>query len=167
MKTSTKWPYGLPILTLSYEGKQSNRARNMIGSPWTTRIRMILKVTLQKKVNSHFLESLQKQPYADVQFKIGVLKNFPIFTGKHPRCNLLSNENTGLQTCSSIIYPKQEFFCEYWEIFKKTYFEEHLERLFLKVSLERFPTSTNNILGSEQDVLSKTKQKIPFYNWGR
>ena len=52
-------------------------------------------------------------------------------------------------------------FCEHWEIFKSTYFEVHLwstcERLLLRVSLELFPTWTNNT-GSEEVVFSKIKQ---------
>ena len=137
----------------------------MTGSPGTTKIRMVWKATLQKKVlNSHFLKSLQKQPYADVQFKIGVLKNFPIFTGKHLCWNLLCNENTGLQAYSSIKKRLQHrsFFANIEKFLRTPILKNICERLFLRVSLERFPTSTTNILGSKQDVLSKRKQKIPF-----
>ena len=47
-----------------------------------------------------------------------VLKNFAIFTGKHLCCSLFLLK---LQT------PTQVFSCEYCEIFKNTYFEEHLQ----------------------------------------
>ena len=37
------------------------------------------------------------------------------------------NKNAGLQTCSFIKETlTQEFSCEYWEILKNNYFEEHL-----------------------------------------
>ena len=52
---------------------------------------------------------------------------------------------------------KADVFCEHWEIFKNTYFEEHCARLLLKFSLELFPIWVNNI-GSEEDVFSKIKQ---------
>ena len=49
-------------------------------------------------------------------------------------------------------------FCEHWEIFKNTYILKSIcERLLLRVSLELFPTWTNNV-GSEEDIFSKTKQ---------
>ena len=47
-------------------------------------------------------------------FKIGTLKNFAIFTGKHLWW-ICYKEN-----------PTQVFSCEYSKIFKNTYFEEHL-----------------------------------------
>ena len=91
--------------------------------------------------------------------KIAVLKNFAIFTGNtcvgisflikiqvfRPPALLKRDSNTG-------------GFCEHWEIFKNTYILKSIcERLLLRVSLELFPTWTNNI-GSEVDVFSKIKQ---------
>ena len=61
-------------------------------------------------------------------FKIGVLKNFAILTGKH--------------LCWSLLYIKlhawrcfltQVLSCEYCEIFKNTYFEEQLRWLILAI----------------------------------
>ena len=46
-------------------------------------------------------------------FKIGVLKNFAIFKGKHVWWIYLKENRT------------QVVFCEYCKIFKNTYFEEH------------------------------------------
>ena len=91
--------------------------------------------------------------------KIAVLKNFAIFTGNtcvgisflikiqvfRPPALLKRDSNTG-------------GFCEHWETFKNTYILKSIcERLLLRVSLELFPTWTNNI-GSEEDVFSKIKQ---------
>ena len=91
--------------------------------------------------------------------KIAVLKNFAIFTGNtcvgisflikiqvfRPPALLKRDSNTG-------------GFCEHWETFKNTYILKSIcERLLLRVSLELFPTWTNNV-GSEEDVFSKTKQ---------
>ena len=56
---------------------------------------------------------LDKQP-RESSFNNGVLKEFPIFT-------------CGLQACNFVKEtPAQVFSCEYCEIFKSTYFEEHL-----------------------------------------
>ena len=56
---------------------------------------------------------LDKQP-RESSFNNGVLKKFPIFT-------------CGLQACNFVKEtPAQVFSCEYCEIFKSTYFEEHL-----------------------------------------
>ena len=91
--------------------------------------------------------------------KIAVLKNFAIFTGNtcvgisflikiqvfRPPALLKRDSNTG-------------GFCEHWETFKNTYILKSIcERLLLRVSLELFPTWTNNV-GSEEDIFSKTKQ---------
>ena len=86
--------------------------------------------------------------------KKAVLKNFAIFTRKHMCRNLCFNKNTGLKACSLI--KKSWFFFEYWEVFKTTIFKNICERLLLRVSLELFPTWTNNI-GSEEDVFSQSK----------
>ena len=56
-----------------------------------------------------------------------VLRNFTKFTGKHLRQSLFFNEVTG-QACN---YIKKEtlaqvFSCEFWEIYKSTFFTEHL-----------------------------------------
>ena len=49
-------------------------------------------------------------------FKIGVLRNFPIFTGKHLCWGSLFNK--GLKDTST-----QVFFCDYCEIFTKIFFD--------------------------------------------
>ena len=57
-------------------------------------------------------------------FKIGALKNFVNFTGKHLCWSLFFNKVTGLQACNFIKKetPMQVFFCEICEIFKNTFF---------------------------------------------
>ena len=51
-------------------------------------------------------------------FKIVVLKNFAVFTRKHPCWNL--------KACNKKETLTQLFCCEYCKIFKSNYFEEHL-----------------------------------------
>ena len=63
--------------------------------------------------------------------KEAVLKNFPIFTGKHLCRDLfLINKVAGLKACNVIKNetPTQVFSCEYCDIFKSIYFEEHQRR---------------------------------------
>ena len=60
-----------------------------------------------------------------------VLKNSAIFTGKHLCWSLSSIKGQvfkpgALLKRDSSTGPVQVFSCEYWEIFKNTYFEEHL-----------------------------------------
>ena len=60
-------------------------------------------------------------------FRIGVLKKFAIFTGKH-RCWSLFLINKVKETLQSYEKetPTQVFSREICEVFKNTYFEEHL-----------------------------------------
>ena len=60
--------------------------------------------------NYEFFESIHPSCF----MKKTVLKNFATFTGKLQACNFIK------QT------PTLVFFSEYCEIFKNTYFEEHL-----------------------------------------
>ena len=53
-------------------------------------------------------------------FKIGVLRNFTIFTARHLRWSLLSIK---LQDFIKKETPTQVFPCEYCKIFKNTYFD--------------------------------------------
>ena len=57
-------------------------------------------------------------------YKKAILKSFTILTGKH-LCR--SYKVAGLKTFSFIKKtPIQVFSCQYYEMFKNTYFEEHL-----------------------------------------
>ena len=58
-------------------------------------------------------QRLLKQP-PEVFYKKAALKTFAVFTGKLKACNFIKNS----------VFP-QVFSCEYCEIFKNTYFEEH------------------------------------------
>ena len=61
-------------------------------------------------------------------FKIGVIKNFTIFTEKF--CWSLSLITLYAQTCNFIKKSlTQVFSCGIYDIFKKTYFEEHLQTI--------------------------------------
>ena len=66
-------------------------------------------------LNNHFLKSLQKQPY------VGVLRNFPIFTGKHLCWGLFL---INLQALGPTTLFKRDFITgvsrEYCEIFTNT-----------------------------------------------
>ena len=57
---------------------------------------------------------MQKQPPIEFYKKV-VLKHFPIFTGKHLFWSLFIKKLQGFM-----------FSCEYCEILKNTYFQEHL-----------------------------------------
>ena len=86
--------------------------------------------------------------------KKAVLKNFALFTEKHLCWNLLFNKNAGLQNPSFLKRDSNiSVFCEHWEIFKNTYFQEYLGT----AASEIFTWTFNNI-GSEEDVFSKIKQ---------
>ena len=56
-----------------------------------------------------------------------VLKNFAVFTRKHLYWNLFLIKLQAFRPATlSKWIPTQTFFCEYCEIFKRTYFEKHL-----------------------------------------
>ena len=99
--------------------------------------------------NSHQRFSIRKD----------VLKNFTKFTEKHPCQSLFFNKIAGLrpEVCNFI---KQEtlaqvFFCEFCEIFKNTYFTEHL---WVTTSHQRRWRILNFLM------FSKEKSKNKFLN---
>ena len=69
---------------------------------------------------------LQKQP-PEVFCKIGVLKNFAKFTGKHPCQSFFFNKVAG-GACNFIKKETlaQVFSCEFWENSKNTFFTDHV-----------------------------------------
>ena len=129
-----------------YEGKQSNRTRNMKHVNFVPKdVQRILssrKSILNRKscTRKLFLKILQ---YSQEDTCVGISYSIKIQAFRAPVL-LKRDSNTGV-------------FYEHWEIFKNTYFEEHLRRLLLRFSLELFPIWANNI-GIEEDVFSKTKQ---------
>ena len=50
------------------------------------------------------------------------------------------------------------FFCEYWDIFKNTYFEEHLRTAASESFTWSFSYMNKYNIGSEEDVFPKIKQ---------
>ena len=78
----------------------------------------------------------QKQP-PEVFTKKCNLKSFAKFTGKHLFQSLLFNEVAGFSACSFIKKETyaQVFPCEFWEIFKSTFFTEHLRTTTSDLSL--------------------------------
>ena len=72
-------------------------------------------------------------------FKIGVLKIFAIFTGKHLCWRLFFDKvHTSMR-------PTQVFSSEYWDIFKNTYFKEHLRTAASVLYLELIRAYLQNI----------------------
>ena len=55
-------------------------------------------------------------------FKLGVLKNFVIFTEKTPVLESLFDKVAGLNASNTKRTPTQAFSCEYWEIFQRSSF---------------------------------------------
>ena len=113
---------------------------------------------VQRILSSH--EISEKYNEQKVFHKKAVLKNFAIFTGKHLCWNLFFNKNASLQACNFIKWRLQQrcFLANIEKCFGTPILKNTCERLLLRVFLERFPISTDNI-GSEEDVFSKTKQK--------
>ena len=106
-------------------------------------------------------DGLQKYK-EQVFYKKAALKNLVIFTGKYLSWSLFFNKNAGLQSCN-FLKKRLQHRCFPMNVAK-----------FVRIPVlknisgglfERFPTSTNNItsiIGSEQDILWKTKQKTLF-----
>ena len=65
----------------------------------------------------------------EVFYKKVVCENFAIFTRKHLCWSLRPTTLLKKET------PTQMFFCEYWDISKKTYFEENLHTIAYEMTL--------------------------------
>ena len=70
-----------------------------------------------------------------------VFKNFAKFTGKHLCWSLFCNKNAGLRPANFIKKdtPTQVLSSEFYEIFKNTYFVEHLPAATFALGVERIP----------------------------
>ena len=79
-----------------------------------------------------------KSSSSQMFFKIGVLKNFAIFTGKH-LCWSLFNKVAGWEACNFFEKetPTHVSSCEYCKVFKNSFFTEHLQCLLLNIFLIR------------------------------
>ena len=73
---------------------------------------------------SHEKETIETVSSSQIFFKIGVLKNFANFTGKHLWMESLFNTVAGLKACNFITKTLHSgaFLCEICEIFKSTFF---------------------------------------------
>ena len=93
----------------------------------------------------YWLKSYVQKPPLEVFYKKAVFRNFKKFTEKHLCQSLFFNKVAGL-SCTTCNFIKkgtlaQVFSCEFYEIFKNTYFEEHLR---LAVSVDNWSLSVNN-----------------------
>ena len=102
---------------------------------------MFLKCNLWAKIFSKLWKSTTEEPFNDTDlascitysqwqklppylfYKKAVLTNFTIFTGKDLCWSLFFKKET----------PTHVLSCEYYEIFKNTYFEEHLRMAAFRV----------------------------------
>ena len=67
-------------------------------------------------------------------FKINGLKKFAIFTGKHPYWSLFLIKLQVFNPATSLETPTWVSACEYCEIFKNTFFIEHVYWLLLTIT---------------------------------
>ena len=78
----------------------------------------------------HQINSINRSNHQRCSIEIGVLENFAKFTGKHLWQNLFFNKVAGLQLIKKETVA-QMFSCEFSEIFRNTFFTEHLWWLLL------------------------------------
>ena len=87
-----------------------------------------LNLMIQKQLHTSVLLKIRlRSSRCQMFFKIGVLRNSVIFTGKHVLESL--NKVAGLKACK--VTSAQVFSCKYYEIFKSTFFTEHLRWMLL------------------------------------
>ena len=75
------------------------------------------------RVNLQIGHGVYISSLSEVLFEKDALKNFSKFTGKYLYQSPFFNK-----------VRKEMFSCEFWEIFKNTFFKEHLRWLLLRVS---------------------------------
>ena len=94
---------------------------------------------VQRILSSHKIS--EKYNEQKVFYKKAVLKNFAIFTGKHPCWNLFFNKNAGFLACSFIKKRLEHrwFFSNTEKFLKTPILKNICEQLLLTVSLELFP----------------------------
>ena len=99
---------------------------------------------------------ISKRSNEQVFYTKAVLKNFAIFTEKHPRWSLFLNKNAGLHSWNFIKKRFQHgvFHVNIAKFLRTPVLESICERLF-----KRFPTWASNIsnVGIEEGIFSKTK----------
>ena len=98
--------------------------------------------------------------------KIAVLKNFTIFTGKHLCRSLFFIK---LQAGLQLYYketPTQVFSCEYFEIFKNTYFGKHLRTAAFNSFREKLPSKMFNSFMTDRANLQRKSVDWFLYDNG-
>ena len=121
-----------------------------------------------KMINNNEVEtSIRLQMF----FKIGVAKNFAIFTGKQLRWSLFLIELPAALLKKTLA---QVFFCEFCGIFKSTFFTEHLQATvsveMLRITIDRkFQQHINNFRPKTKCIIgnffiSWRQKKKFFYN---
>ena len=123
----------LNYLQISVKGKSLNSEKKILidllrREVLSVTLPNITKVKYNPKISIiHHQIKISKRYNEQVFNKTAALKNFAIFTEKHLRGSLLLSKNAGLKLK---LYQKeastQICSCEYCEIFKNTYFREHL-----------------------------------------
>ena len=89
---------------------------------------------VSSRLNSGLRKVFHRGSRSHMFFKIGVLINFAIFTGKHRRWTLFLIKLQFFRPATlSKETPTQVFSCEYCDIFKNSSFIEHLWWLLLVI----------------------------------
>ena len=109
------------ICCLPELGNMGHHTKNLLSKNLTYSLIFeanFMKIFAAAKVSLILIKSRCRNSCSWMFFKISVLKNFAIFTGKHLRKNTIFNKVAGLQ-----------FSCEYCESFKSSFFIKHLRWL--------------------------------------
>ena len=104
------------------------------------------------------MQLFQKQPFADLLKKLGVLKNFTIFIGKYLCLSLFLIKLQTLETLAPV------FSCEYCKSFKSSFFHGTLlvaASAFLKTlaKTSRKATASNPFIGKVVQALANIYTK--------
>ena len=110
-----------------------------------------------------------KEQPPEVFYKKVVLKNFAKLTGKHLCLSLFFNKDVGLRPATLIKKdtPAQMFSCEYYEVFKNTFFTEHLWTTASKFfgNQRRFSfLYSRSMVGSYKIFLKSKKEALTIQN---
>ena len=75
-----------------------------------------------KAIFQNIVQIIFRSSLMEMHFKIGVVRNFTIFTGRHLCCSFFFNKISVLQLYYKKT-PTQVFTCEYSEVFINSYFD--------------------------------------------
>ena len=111
----------------------------------------------QERVNTFQanIPFLYRSSHQNCSVEVGVLKNFPKFTGKHLRQSLFFNKVARAQACNFIKKEAlaQLFSCEFCENFKRIFLTEHLWRLLWSIHLRNWFSDVFNWYKNESLVI--------------